>query len=101
MLECSGQAADDLKSQRLPEPHGALVRADYEVELHGPISPRACMLQRVLAHAPGNSSPRRGRHRHIAAIADVSSPASLVRTHVIRAENDSVLFGHERLLFRG
>lgn len=34
MLEGEGQAACDVKTERLPEPNGAFVGADDKVELH-------------------------------------------------------------------
>src|SRR5262249_51235161 len=37
------QAADDLESERLPQPHGALIGTDHKVELHRAIPTQSSM----------------------------------------------------------
>src|SRR5690242_3335241 len=57
------------------------------------------MPERVLTHATSDPPAGGCGARDITAIAHMRSAACLVRTHVIGAENDALLFGDERLLF--
>src|SRR5436305_1759521 len=54
----------------------------------------------MLAHGPCNSASRCRRARHIPAVADVTSTATLVWPHVVSAKDDSVLFSNERFFVR-
>ncbi len=101
MLEGAWQAANELEPQGQLEPHGAFIRADDEIELHGPVAAQARVLQGVLAHSASDPPPGGCRARHVATVADVSSAAGLVRAHVIGADNDAVLLGYELLLIGG
>ncbi len=98
MLKRSRQSAYYLKSKCLPKPHGALIRGDDKVKLHGTIAARSSMLQRVQAHRPRDATPSGSRPRHVAAIAYMATAAGLVRAHVIRADDNPVGSCNKRLL---
>src|SRR6516225_9730775 len=100
MPERRRQTPEDLKSQRLPQPYSAFIRADHKIELHCAITARSGMPQRMFAHAPRNPSSRRCGTGHVAAIADVLAAAGLIASHVVSAQNHPVSFGYKCLFFR-
>jgi hypothetical protein len=93
----AGNRPTDLKSQRLPQPYGALVRADHKVELHRAITACPGMGERMLAHAPRNPASGRRGTGHEAAVAHVPPTTGLIWPHIVGAKNHAILFGHERL----
>src|SRR6266404_2212209 len=101
MAKGGRQAPNDLKSQRLPEFHCALIRAHDEVELHGSIALGPRVYQRVLTHATSDPPAGGRRARHVATITDMPSAAGLVRTHVVGAKDDALLLGDECLFIGG
>ena len=56
--ECIRNAADDFESMLVPQPHGAFVRADDEVELHCRESGLARLRQQCSHIAPAMPRPR-------------------------------------------
>jgi hypothetical protein len=94
MSERGWQTPNDLKPQRLPQPHSAPVRADHEVELHRPITARSGMPQRMLAHASRNPTPASRGMSHVAAVAHVPPATGLIWPHIVGAENYAILFGY-------
>ncbi len=98
VLECAGKPADNLEAKASPEPHGALVRADYKIELHRAESTLAGALQRVRAHGPRDAAARAARRCHVTAIRDVRSAALLVGLQEIRANDFTILFRDENLM---
>src|SRR6266404_2303525 len=101
MAKGGRQAANDLKPERLPELHCALIRAHDEVELHGSIALGPRVYQRVLTHATSDPSAGGRGARHVATVTDMPSAAGLVRTHVVGAKDDALLLGDECLFIRG
>src|SRR5271157_3800277 len=100
MAERQRQTANNLEPQRLPESHGTFVRADDEVKLHCAIASRPRVFQRMLAHSASHSSSGGRITRYVAAVADMPSSSGLVRSHVVGAEDDAVLFSDECFLVR-
>ena len=98
MIEGSWQSSNNRKPQRLPQPHGTSVGADHEIELHGAITSRSRMVERMKAHATCYSPASGLDACHISAVADVLTATGLISTHVIGAENGTIFLGNEYLL---
>src|SRR6266850_4846255 len=92
MLECSGKASDNFKSEGLPQTHGALVGADDEIELHRAKSALSRSAQRMRAHRAGHAAARRRHGCHVAAVGDVRSATLLVRLQAVRANELAIIF---------
>jgi hypothetical protein len=73
-----GQAAHDLETEGLPKAHGALVRADDKVELHGAETAIPSMCRRMLTHAPSDASALGGGMGHVATVSHMASAAQLI-----------------------
>src|SRR5262245_54252101 len=97
MLEGTGQPSRDCKAEALPQPHGGLVGADDEVELHGAIAAPARLFERVQAERTRDAVAACFDRGDVAAVGDVRAAARLVGTHEIAAEHAAVAFGDERL----
>lgn len=87
MLERERQVPYDVEAQRLPEPNHPFICADDEIELHGAITTHSGVVKRMKAHLPRYTSASCMCARHIAAVTDVFASASLIRTHVVGAED--------------
>src|SRR5208283_3896583 len=95
MVEGARQGADDFEAEALPKSHSSVVRADYEIVLHGPKPSGPGPFERMRAHRAGNPSPRRFGRGHVSAAGNMGTAAGLVRPQVIGAEHATVLFGDE------
>jgi hypothetical protein len=85
MLEGFRQTPHSLKAQAVPQPHGPLIGAHHEVELHGPKTALPRPLDRVKAHRPRNPASLRAARGHISAVGHVASSAPLIGLEKIRA----------------
>src|SRR5687767_4119820 len=54
----------------------------------------------MLAHAPRNTASVSRGTSHVSAVAHIPPATSLVWAHIVSAEDDAILFGHECLLVR-
>src|SRR5580700_4028510 len=95
MHKRSRKPSCNLKTQALPQPHGAFVAAHHKVELHCAKSARPRVLQRMLAHRPRHAAPARPWSCHISSVCDVPTPALLIRAQYIRPDDLSFFFRHE------
>lgn len=59
MLESLGNGTDNAEPERLPEPHGGVIRFHNGVELHPGVSLIASLRKRVLAERASDSSASR------------------------------------------
>ena len=66
------------KAEVLPQPHGALVGSDDEVELHGGETMRARLIERVGAHGAGDTAAECGRCNDIAAIGHMLPATAII-----------------------
>ncbi len=92
MLEGFWKAANDVEAKLLPEPDGALVRADHKIKLHGAEAALPRMLQGVRAHRAGYAAARRVRRSHVSAIRNVCAAAFLIGFQEIDADNVALVF---------
>jgi hypothetical protein len=100
MPECSRQAPDNFKAQAEPELDGVLVRADYEIKLHGAKPTLLRMLERMQAHRPPYPAALRCLCRHITAIRNVRSAPALISPQEVRPDYHTTFFEHERFMSR-
>src|SRR5438105_3958224 len=87
VLEGLRKAAHNFKAKTLPQPDGALVRADHEVELHSAKPTLSRALQRMRAHGASHSPARRVRRGHVAAIGYVRAPSFLIGFQKVCADH--------------
>lgn len=85
-----GNTADDFKTHALPEPDGAFIAADHDVELHGQKAALAGAIKGVAAHGLGDSAACGPGGSHVSAVGDVRSVASLVGAKVVRSDDFTV-----------
>src|SRR5713226_9278642 len=95
MLEGSWQTPDNFKAKALPQPDGALVGADYEIELHRAKSARPRAVQRMRAHRSGHAAAHRRNGCHVAAIGDVRSAALLVCLEAVSSNDVAIVLCDE------
>lgn len=94
------QPADNFELQTLPQTHGALVRADDEIKLHGAEAEGFGVLERMQAHRASDAASGGPRCGHVAAIRDVRTAASLIRAQIIRSDNFAIFFRNENFVSR-
>src|SRR5688500_6607508 len=52
----------------------------------------------MLAHAPRNTASPVRSTSHVSAVAHMPPATSLIGAHIVSAEDDAILFGHERFV---
>lgn len=95
-----GETAHDDKTQASPQTYGALVGADYEIELHGAESELSGALERVRAHGATYAAARGPRRGHVPTVGDVRAPAQLIGTKKVSAHEFIIIFGDEDFMTR-
>src|ERR1700683_2635076 len=100
MSKRRGYAADDIKSETLPQVNGTLVRSDHKIELHRVEAAPTSVIQRVRAHGTGHAASRRRWGSDVAAVGDVRATAALIRLQKVSAQYGSVFFRNEDLVSR-
>src|SRR5579863_7435133 len=98
MPERARKPAGDFESKALPQSDRPFVGRDDKIELHRPKSSSLRMFERMRAHRPRNSPPRRMRNRHVTAVRHVIAAALLIRLHEVSTGDLAVLLGHENLV---
>lgn len=98
MLKRQWKSSYNRKPEALPKLYGPLIRTDHKVELHRPEAGAFCMIFGMKTHRSGNTFARGMRCRHVPAVADVRSAATLVGAQVVSAQNLAGVFGDEDLV---
>src|SRR5258708_33066955 len=93
------KCADNLKFKTLPQPYGAGIGADHEIELHRAKSATAGAAQRMLTHRACHAAAGCGEACHVAAICNMPTATLLIGLQKIRADNFAVLIRDEDLVF--
>jgi hypothetical protein len=99
--ECFRKAANNLKSEALPQPHCPFVGAHHEVELHGAESPGLRVFERVRTHRAREALAGSPGRRYVATIRHVRAPAFLIGTQEVCAKNLPILLGDKHFVFPG
>src|SRR5580704_11093238 len=98
MLESQGEPSYDFKAQTSPEFHGAFVRADNEIELHGAVARLPRPFFGVQTHCSGNAMACGMSRCDISTVADVRAAATLVGAKIVGADNIAISLSHEDLI---
>ena len=84
-----------------PEPHGSLVGAHHEVELHGAKATLRGIPQRVFAHGGRDTLAARIRSRRVTAVCDMRAAAALIGVQIVGSRDAALHLGDEHVVARG
>src|SRR5262245_36495354 len=95
MLKGAWQPSGNGESEALPQSHGAAIRSDHEIELHGGEFARSRLRQRMGAHGSRHPATERVGRYNVTAIGDMGAPSTIVGSQVVCADNDACILGHK------
>jgi hypothetical protein len=91
MAERTGNGADDLKTQALPEAHRAVIGRHHQVELHRSVTTTPGFSLRMFTHRRRDAPAARVTGDHVAAVADVCRRAVEVRSQIVSAKQPATV----------
>src|SRR5579872_664873 len=100
MQEGRWQAAAHFESEALPEPDGALIRADDKIKLHREKTALSRMVQGMGAHCAGHTASGSAGGDHVSAVGNVRSTALLIGAQEVGSEHCALLLGYEGFVAR-
>lgn len=100
MFEHLWKAADNFKSETLPQPDSAFVAANNKIELHGAETALPRVFKRMRAHRASYPPADRVRRSHVAAIRNVRAAAFLISLQEVRADDFALVFCDKDLVVR-